>query len=352
MLRPVDHGRRRGRRRLRAVLSALVALLLCGVAVPAFAQGEVALAETLYQAGRELMAQGKYAEACPKFAESYRLDPATGTLLNLAACHEGEGKLASAWVEYTDAARMARRDGRASRVRHAEERAKELLPLLSRLTIALAPGVESGELEVTLDGTAVGPAAVGVAAPLDPGTHVVSARAPGKKLFTQTVVLGATADQQIITIPVLEPDDAAPAPPSAAAVAPAAAVPAAVAPAPVMPAPEKDNPPPASTGLPTSVWIAGGVTVALAATTVVTGVLYLDRRSDYEGSSDPAERQSKYDSAHALGVANAAFLAATLGGAALTGYFYFTTKKSPTGGAHVLPALGPSFAGVVAGSEF
>src|SRR5271154_3787145 len=60
------------------------------------------LAETLFREGKELMAAKQFDAACPKLAESNRLDPGIGTLLALALCHEGEGRIASAWIEFTD----------------------------------------------------------------------------------------------------------------------------------------------------------------------------------------------------------------------------------------------------------
>ena len=330
----------------RALAAFATSAIFAGMPRPALAQGEVALAETLYRAARDLMAEGKYSEACPKFAESYRLDRATGTLLNLAACHEAEGKLASAWVEYMDAAAAAQRDGREDRVQYAEEHKRALEPKLSRLTITLALGVDVSTLQITLDGAVVGTAALGVPAPLDPGPHVVEAKAAGMLPYSTTVTLGALADQQTVTIPPLEVDPAASAPPAPVPVAPA------------RPEPHPDQTLPiAEAPTPTAVYVVGGITVALAAGTAVTGIVYLDRRSSYENGTDAAQRQSDYDAAQTLGYVNAGLLVGTLAGAAVTGYLYLRDPEPTTASGaielpSVSPILGRGFAGVAATGAF
>jgi hypothetical protein len=53
-------------------------------------------AEPVFADGRRLMAAGDYERACPKLAASQKLDPAIGAVLNLGACYEKAGKIASA----------------------------------------------------------------------------------------------------------------------------------------------------------------------------------------------------------------------------------------------------------------
>jgi hypothetical protein len=306
-----------GPRRFAGLVFGGVLLLVVGRA-GAQSATEVSLAETLYRQARELSAASNYAEACPKFAESYRLDPATGTLLNLASCHEAQGKVASAWLEFSDALIQSRRDRRQSRIKFAEERLAALEPKLSRLTLVLAPEVNEPELSIALDGVGIGRAALGVPTPVDPGKHQVEVKAPGKKPWSAAVEIGAAADTQTVTIPVLET-------PPAPAVGPAVIAVPAAAPAgdPQPTVPPRDVA--VERPLTTSVYVAGGATLALGLAACITGGVYLDRRAAYQDTGHNApDAESQHDSLRTLGVVNLALWIGTAGGAALTGYFYFT----------------------------
>jgi hypothetical protein len=292
----------------------------------------VALAETLYQQARDLMAGGRYDEACPKFEESYRLDPATGTLLNLASCHEHQEKFATAWFEYMDAVTAARRDGRQDRVAFAQGRLAELEPKLSRLTLVVPPAADQPELELELDGARIGRAARGVPTPVDPGSHVVEARAKGRQTFRTTVEIGKNADQKTVTIPEL---------PLIAPVAPVLAPAPSAKPA--SPAPVVDHDQPKARPIPTSAIASGAVTGGLLVAALVTGGLYLDRKDDYETTAS----EDDWDSARTLGIANAVLFMGAAAGAGLTTYFYVTRPEEPRQVAATRPHAIPS--GIAAG---
>src|SRR5215471_2500246 len=78
------------------------------VAAPSIAWAVSPAAEALFQEGRRLLSEGQTDEACARFAGSFAIEASSGTLLNLASCHEKQDKTATAWAEYRAAARLAR----------------------------------------------------------------------------------------------------------------------------------------------------------------------------------------------------------------------------------------------------
>ncbi|HEY8086802.1 MAG TPA: hypothetical protein VIF09_03135, partial [Polyangiaceae bacterium] len=191
-------------RRRAALLAAPCILLATVVASPARAQAPPpapqqpaatdtrALAEMLFFTGRGLMEAGRYAEACAKLNESYRLDAAAGTLLNLAVCNEKIGKVASAWGEFRDAAAEARRMNRPDREQLATERIKVIEPELPFLAVSVPPLVRTVRgFEITRNGIPLTSAAWDTELPVDPGDVEVLERAPGYKPKTLHITMAA-----------------------------------------------------------------------------------------------------------------------------------------------------------------
>lgn len=196
--------------------SAAVALALFLGAVPARAD-KIAEAEDLFRRAKALMNDKRYDEACPMLAESYRSDPALGTLLNLALCHEQIGKTATAWGEFRSAEQQARSavPPRPDRVDLAREHAEKLEPRLSRIRIVVPSEARAPGLVLEVDGEAKGePLWSGI--PVDPGTRVVEARATGKKPVVIKVKIDDEGVLRTVTIPVLADAPVATATPGAA----------------------------------------------------------------------------------------------------------------------------------------
>jgi hypothetical protein len=186
------------------------ALLVTTLSGPVIAQdmSTQAQAEALFQEGVELMETGKFDSACPKLLSSHQLDPAPGTMLNLAHCYERSGKLASAWAAYASAATEGDKAGRRSWAEQARRKAAELEPKLNRLLIS----VESNHpnLAVTRNGTPIPEPAWGVPLPVDDGAHLIKVDAPGHAPWNKTIEVHGTATIMTVVVPALEPMTAEP----------------------------------------------------------------------------------------------------------------------------------------------
>lgn len=169
------------------VISIGMTTISYGLAQEAPPAGDRALSEALFRDGRALMDAGKFDEACPKLAESHKLDPKPGTILNLAVCQEQRGQVAQAWASYVEAARLSGRAKQKSRENAAKKKAAELEAILSKLTIEMQG--ELKEFSILIDGRAHSSAIVGTPVPLDPGDHEVEVRAPGYLPFRTRVHL-------------------------------------------------------------------------------------------------------------------------------------------------------------------
>jgi hypothetical protein len=182
---------------LAVVVVALALVVELGAARAQPTAQDKAAAEAAFRQGRDLMAKGEYAAACMAFRSSQQIDPQLGTQYNLGLCYEKGGMLASAWGELTD---LAARDTNAARKKDAGERAKKLEPRLVKLLIVvreMRPG-----LTVVRDGNDVTPI-VGVATPVDPGTSVLEAEAPGFEKFSLETTLIGEGTTVTVEIPPL-----------------------------------------------------------------------------------------------------------------------------------------------------
>jgi hypothetical protein len=188
------------------------------VSAPAHAQTPVPsapdvyapLAESFFRQGLREFDAGAYDAACAALTESLRLDPKLGTLLNLALCHEKQGKTASAWVEYTHAAAWAAGIGQTERHDFASDHVTLLERRLFRVMLVLP--IEP-ELKVEVDHQSLPEPEPVLPVFLDPGDHLITVSAPGRKRFETVFHVLPGANAQDLPIPALQAEVVPPLPP-------------------------------------------------------------------------------------------------------------------------------------------
>ena len=191
---------------MRSVLAGAfaIAIAITSAGAARAEERDAVLAETLFREGRAAIDAGDLPTACAKFEQSYRLDPAPGTLLNLGDCEEKRGRLATAWERFN---RMhdtlgANDDRRVL----ARSRADAVAARLPRVKIVLAKDTPDGA-RVLRDGAPLDPAAIGTLVPIDPGAHVLVVHVDGRR-DEKIDVRMAEAERREITLhagPLLPP---------------------------------------------------------------------------------------------------------------------------------------------------
>jgi len=192
-----------GELRLGTCVALATGLTAIGYGATAQAQTSEAVAESLFQDGKRYLQAEDYTHACPRLAQSYKIDPAGGTALLLAICYEQQGKLASAWARYNDALALAKRDAREDRERRAREGLETVEPKLSyiRLTLDQTSYAIAG-LTLSIDGTEL-PAISDTRLPIDPGKHQLIIRAPNHEDWKTEINVGGPADVKDVWVPAL-----------------------------------------------------------------------------------------------------------------------------------------------------
>jgi hypothetical protein len=345
----------------RAGLITLAALLVVGAqnASAQSSSGQVA-AEGLFKQGRDLMASGRYAEACPKLVESQRLDPAPGTLLNLATCYEKNGQIASAWVTYKEAASAAQNAEQQERARLARRKAAELEPKLPTLTIVVPPAADRADLQVRRDGEIIGRPGWGTAIPVDPGPHSVDVAASGRVSWHgQVSVEGPGSQASIEVVPLeVQSDQAAGSTVSTGGTstgsAPMALPPAGGEQAPTPPAGSPGS------GQRTAAFVVGGVAIATLATGSIFGLVAKSNNDDAKGhcpadnACDSQGVSLTKDAQHAATASTIAFV----GGGVLVAaglVLYFTAPKDAGHAATsvgISPLIGAGSGGIMLGGPW
>lgn len=162
---------------------------------------EPARAETLFQEGKKLLEQSSFEAACPRLALSDALDPTISTLGLLAACHEQQGRSATAYQEYRATQKRAEAAG-DPRADFAKQRAAALEPTLPRIFIHFER--PSPDVQVLRNLEVVTADKIGVDVPIDPGAYEIVARAPNKEPYRISITAkeGARLD---VVIPALLP---------------------------------------------------------------------------------------------------------------------------------------------------
>lgn len=350
-------------RSLRASIGILATSLFISLS-PLAARADVSdedrsTARTLAVEGQVALDKNDFATAEDRFTRANALVHAPTLMLGMARARVGLGKLLSAQEIYNTILREGVPAGAPPAFARALDDAKKevaaLAPRVPSITIVVKGAASA---DVTIDGKAVPPAAIGVKRSADPGKHIIKAIAAGMAPFEVTVTIGEGKNETVtvelkpqgavVPPPVKAPQDKPKEPPKGDV-------------KPVKPAPATSEPPKSQAAnnrgsLQRTLGFAGiGVGGAALIMGAVTGGLALGKHGDLKeqcpNGTCPESAFGTLDSYHLMGTLST--VGFVVGGVfAATGVVLVATApKAKTGapakqGVWISPVVSPSYLGV------
>jgi hypothetical protein len=311
------------------IVPATMVLLFATLALPGRARAQSdadrATARALGLEGQAALENKDYATAEDRFRRADRLIHAPTLEIGLARALAGQNKFVEAQETYNRIVREGVAPGAPAVFTKAlEDAKKEVVAVSGRtgsvtITVKAAGGAEIPNASVTLDGSAVNTASLGVRRAIDPGAHVLQVSAEGYKPAELRFDI---AEGGSTVAPLTLERKAA-----AAVAAPVNLAPAAGNSAPTAtggetgPDATSDAAPPRQ-GLPRYLpWVAFGVGAAGLVAGGITGVLAMSKHSTLNdacpGGRCPPDKQGDLDSYHSLGtISTVGFAVGGVGAAA------------------------------------
>ncbi|HEX8790172.1 MAG TPA: PEGA domain-containing protein [Polyangiaceae bacterium] len=332
----------------RAAAAAAAAVLLCAATAGAQTHDSTrAQADALFREGQQLLTAGQVAAACGKLEQSEQLDPKIGRLLNVAYCHEKQGRIATAWHEYDQAAAMAVQAHQAEREKFARKHAAELAKKLAFLRLDV--GSLPDGAQVSIDDKPLAHDQWPVPFAVDPGDHTITVAAPGYKTHMQSVTIAGTGETRV-AVGALEKEEAPPAP-ATPAPEPAPAPAPVAQPEPQPAAAVAEEPPPSHGSSRTLGWIVGGAGVVALGVGAGFGFDALSLKSQADGHCPnrqcDATGLSDISSAKTAATVSTIGLAVGVVGVGVGAFFLLRPSSSPSAAsAAVTPFVGADRAGV------
>ena len=155
----------------------------------------------LVRDAKKLMAKRQFSAACPKLQEAQRLAPSPKMLLELALCHEKEGRTATAYAEFNTVVQQAEWEGPKQAAKTAKAHLAALDPRLSRITVKVPTTSETDGMQVTMDGMPLARTAWNLPQPVDPGRHEIGATGQGREPWSTTIRINGDHEQQVVQVP-------------------------------------------------------------------------------------------------------------------------------------------------------